>query len=165
MQPGAGLRRVRGWGRVGLDALPRLAPPPGNGGGGVTLPTLAPLPSGAPWTIQQGGDSYGADVTASPEKNKRSGSTTYEWRKVKVRGGAPEGPSAQPSTKGFHGLSRRNGSTALTLTIVHRGGAESWWLVKARGRHRAFPGHWALDDVMAVVNQEFGQRPENRRDR
>lgn len=101
-------------------------------------------------------------MVGSPESNRRTSSTTWEWRKTKVRGGAPEGPSPKASAKGFSGLPRRNGSVALTLTITHRGGAEDWWLVQARGRRRAFPGHWALSDVMAQINQEWGARPGNR---
>lgn len=46
----------------------------------------------------------------------------------------------------------------LTITIQHRGGAESWWLVKARGSHGVFPGHLALEDVMSAVLNE--SRPQ-----
>jgi hypothetical protein len=42
----------------------------------------------------------------------------------------------------------------LTLVLQHRGGGESWWLVKARGSHGVFPGHLALDDVMSAVCNE-----------
>lgn len=92
-------------------------------------------------------------------QNERSPSTTYEWRKVKISGGAPEGPSPQASAprKRWAGLGRRSGKGALTVTIVHRGGAESWWLIKARGRSGVFPGHRCLDDVMAEVNQTWSR--------
>ncbi len=42
----------------------------------------------------------------------------------------------------------------LTIVIKHRGGAESWWLVKARGSQGVFPGHLALEDVMSCVCNE-----------
>jgi hypothetical protein len=42
------------------------------------------------------------------------------------------------------------------VTIKYRGGAESWWLVTARGRSGAFPGHAAIEDVMAQVLNEYG---------
>lgn len=94
-------------------------------------------------------------MAASPKKNTRSGSTTYEWRRVKVRGGAPEGPSRQGPPKRFGGLQRRDPKSALTLTITYRGGSESWWLVTARGRSAAFPGHRCLDDVMQEINADW----------
>jgi hypothetical protein len=40
------------------------------------------------------------------------------------------------------------------VTIEYRGGAESWWLVKARGSHGVFPGHAAIEDVMSQVMNE-----------
>lgn len=92
---------------------------------------------------------------ASTGKNTRSTSTTYRWKRVRISGGAPEGPAPQASSKRWHSLKRRDPGGPLTVTIVHRGGAESWWLVKARGRSGVFPGHRALDDVMAEVNQTW----------
>lgn len=94
-------------------------------------------------------------MAETPRKNTRSASTTYEWRRVKVRGGAPEGPSRSGLPKRFQGLVRRDSKTALTLTVTYRGGAESWWLVQARGRKAAFPGHRCLDDVMAEINRTW----------
>lgn len=41
------------------------------------------------------------------------------------------------------------------MTVSWRGGAESWWLVQARGRHGTFPGHCAIEDVMAAVLNEW----------
>jgi hypothetical protein len=43
----------------------------------------------------------------------------------------------------------------LTLVIHWRGGPESWWLVQCRGRHGVFPGHAAIEDVMASVCNEW----------
>jgi hypothetical protein len=40
------------------------------------------------------------------------------------------------------------------MTVTYRGGAESWWLIEARGEHEVFPGHRCLDDVMARVLSE-----------
>lgn len=42
----------------------------------------------------------------------------------------------------------------VPLQVTYRGGPESWWLVTARGRHGCFPGHLALEDVMAQVLNE-----------
>jgi hypothetical protein len=42
----------------------------------------------------------------------------------------------------------------ITLRVVYRGGAESWWLVKARGEHAVFTGATAIEDVMRAVHSE-----------
>jgi hypothetical protein len=51
-------------------------------------------------------------------------------------------------------LARWPRSRSLTLTVLYRGGAESWWLVSARGSQGVFPGHCALEDVMHQVFNE-----------
>lgn len=89
---------------------------------------------------------------ATHEQNTRSRSTTYAWRKVKISGGAPEGPAPKAANKRWRGLSRRDPHGPLTITISYRGGAESWWLIQARGRSAAVPGHRSLDDVMSEMN-------------
>jgi hypothetical protein len=38
--------------------------------------------------------------------------------------------------------------------VTYRGGAESWWLIDARGSIGVFPGHAALEDVMAQIFNE-----------
>jgi hypothetical protein len=42
----------------------------------------------------------------------------------------------------------------LTLKVLYRGGAESWWLVEARGTQGVFPGHASLEDVLHQVMSE-----------
>jgi hypothetical protein len=51
-------------------------------------------------------------------------------------------------------LARWPRSQKLAITIKYRGGAESWWLVEARGHHGVFPGHATLEDVMHQVFSE-----------
>lgn len=92
---------------------------------------------------------------ARDDKNRRSASTTYVWRKVKISGGAPEGPAPKAAAKRWSGLARRDAKQPLTITLHHRGGAESWWVIQARGRTAAVPGHRALDDVMAELNRTW----------
>lgn len=94
------------------------------------------------------------------QPNERTSSTRYEWRKVKISGGAPEGPAPKAAAKRWGGLSRRGSKQPLTLTVTYRGGAESWWLIQARGRSAAVPGHRALDDVMAEINRTFARPDE-----
>lgn len=81
-------------------------------------------------------------------------STNFEWKKVKIK----PPPAGQTAARAQRGPWRRFGiwprSRDLTLTVRWRGGGESWWLVQARGSQAAFPGHLALEDVMAVVLNE-----------
>lgn len=97
-------------------------------------------------------------MAASPTSNTGSPSTTWKWKRVKISGGAPEGPSRKGPPKRFAGLSRRDPKSALTLTITYKGGAEAWWLVQARGRSAVFPGHRALHDVMQEINADWYER-------
>jgi hypothetical protein len=43
----------------------------------------------------------------------------------------------------------------VVLTVTWRGGPESWWLIQARGSNGVFPGHLAIEDVMAQVLNEY----------
>lgn len=89
-----------------------------------------------------------------PNSEQAFPSTTsvWEWRKIKRR---PQGTNAaSPKGSRWHGLGRWPRSQHLTLKITYRGGAESWWLVEARGRHGVFPGCAAVEDMMAQVFNE-----------
>lgn len=82
-------------------------------------------------------------------------STTWAYRLVKIAsppkaptGTPPQASSKRPSTR----WPRRD---KLTLTIVHRGGSESWYEVRARGVTWRFPGHRCIEDVMAQIYGEW----------
>lgn len=94
-------------------------------------------------------------ATDDPPPNVRLVSTTWTYRKVKLRGPRPEGQPRPAQPGRFSGLAKRDRKARITLTIHHRGGAESWWLVEARGRKVPFPGHRALEDVMAEINRDW----------
>jgi hypothetical protein len=81
-------------------------------------------------------------------------STTFEWRRVKIRT-PPAGHNKARAKRGrWRHLGRWPRTQDLTITIRYRGGAESWWLVKARGSQGAFPGHASIEDVMSQVMNE-----------
>lgn len=44
-------------------------------------------------------------------------------------------------------------SKRLGLYTVYRGGSEAWVHIEARGRNGAFPGHAAIIDVLAEIEQ------------
>lgn len=54
----------------------------------------------------------------------------------------------------FRRLPRWDRRKTLTITVVYKGGAEGWWLIRARAHHGVFAGCMALDDVMARVMSE-----------
>jgi hypothetical protein len=82
------------------------------------------------------------------EWNARSPSTTWAWRRVKI--GRPPEASSNSGSKSLHStqLARRDTRKPLSITIVHRGGAEDWWELRARGRIVRRPGWVALTDVL-----------------
>lgn len=94
-------------------------------------------------------------MAASPSSNERSGSTTWAYKKVKLRGPARTGQHDRRKPGRFSGLTRRDPKSVLTITVAYKGGAEAWWTIQARGRIAAFPGHMALHDVMAEINRTF----------
>ena len=108
-----------------------------------------------------------SDHQAKPERsvgaaaNTRSASTTWAWRRVKIsQPAAGHGHSAggAGSTRALPPWPRRRN---LTVVIRHRGGAESWWEIKARGRVWRLPGHLCLEDAFAQVLGETGRPPSS----
>ena len=67
----------------------------------------------------------------------------------------PAGHNGARAKRGrWRHLARWPRTQKLRLEITYRGGAESWWLVEARGSQGAFPGHAAIEDIMAQVLNE-----------
>lgn len=98
---------------------------------------------------------------ANDESEQVFPSTSWEWRKVKMKP-PPAGHSTARAKRGrWHRFPQWPRTRALTLTVAYRGGPESWWLVTARGEHGVFPGHLALEDVMRQVlnEKDFGEDP------
>lgn len=74
-------------------------------------------------------------------------STTWEWRRVKIRSAAPQGGSATQSLRKVSTVRLRRRDTH-TLVIRYVGGPESCWLVRLGSRAWRAPGHMALEDLM-----------------
>lgn len=89
-------------------------------------------------------------MSTSHHGNKRTPSTTWEWRRVKIR--APrrpqEGSDAAGVTSKLPEWYRRD---PLSIEVVERGGAEAWIRIRSRGREWFVPGHLALYDVLSMV--------------
>lgn len=87
-------------------------------------------------------------VTAAAS-NPCTPSTTWEWKKVKVR--RPAGGPSSASSKTASSLSAWNPREPLSITVSYRGGPEAWWLIRARGREFRVPGHLCIHDAMRLV--------------
>ncbi len=97
---------------------------------------------------------YHGTVTSTERGEQTFPSTTWQWKRVKVSR-RPQGTDTARAKRGrWRHLARWPRTEKLTITVKHRGGAESWWLVEARGSQGVFPGWCALEDVMAAVFNE-----------
>jgi hypothetical protein len=84
-------------------------------------------------------------------------STTYEWRRVKIRRRpGPQGTAraerapllpASPAER----RAARTARTPFTLQLQYRGGAETWWQATYAGRTYRFNGGLCFHDVMRQV--------------
>lgn len=90
---------------------------------------------------------------------RRSPSTTWEWRKVKIQGPRPTQHLSATSGARSTYVPRRDARKPLCVEIRYSGSAEAWWVVKGRGHTWRFPGHWCLDDVLQEVNGPFWRAP------
>jgi hypothetical protein len=89
------------------------------------------------------------------DPNVCSPSTTWEWRKTKVRAGAPaRGDSVAKQLLPSLRVPRRRRKWQ-TVEIQYRGGPESAWLLRCAGFSWRCPGWIALEDALATVYQEL----------
>lgn len=80
-------------------------------------------------------------------QNSSSGSTTWDWRKVKIRQ-APEAEGRVERSESLRSLLGWPIRRPMTIRVKYRGGAECWWELHARGRMIRRPGSLALHDVL-----------------
>lgn len=85
------------------------------------------------------------------EPNMHSPSTTWEWRKTKIRSAPQAAQHSQPKAVRWYHMRARDRRKPLTLTISFRGGPEQWFEIHARGSIGRFPGYVCLADVMAAI--------------
>lgn len=78
-------------------------------------------------------------------------STTWEFRKVRVRP-APPGQGTQCVGGASPAKLRpRRAEKPLSVTVRFRGGPEASWLIEYRGVAWRFPGHVALHDALTFL--------------
>lgn len=79
------------------------------------------------------------------------GSTTFEWRKVRISPAPAGDRAAQQLRPGFRGVRRRDAHLPMQLEVRYVGGPECGWLISARGRVWRFQGYLQLHDVLGQV--------------
>ena len=82
-------------------------------------------------------------------------STTWEWRKVKIKAAPAQGSSLAKPVRTPLNLRRRNRNQPIWLKAKYRGGAESSWTFEFRDILWRVPGWWSVEDLMAMVNGEW----------
>lgn len=100
-------------------------------------------------------------MATADDSNKRTTSTTPEWRWAKIRA-TPARPSKTSPKASLPALAPWDKAMALSISVKYRGGAECWWEITARGRVWRRPGHLALDDVLQEVLSGRGGKPLDR---
>lgn len=90
---------------------------------------------------------------ARPTANTRSASTTWAYKRVKVRRPAGGQKPSGPQARRWALRAPRNPREPLTLTIKYRGGPEAWYEVHARGEIGRMPGVTSIHDLMEEINR------------
>lgn len=80
------------------------------------------------------------------------GSTTFEWKRVKIARPPEATATAGPKGRRWRLLPTRDPRKPLTITVKLRGGPEGWVEVHARGDSTRYPGWYQLYDVVMDVN-------------
>ena len=91
----------------------------------------------------------------SDESYTRSGSTDWEWKKVKLAGPRPGKAQRLRSSLPLRRVAGRDHRKPLHLEVRYVGGAEAEWILKARGHEWRLPGHRSLHDALLDVNAPF----------
>lgn len=86
-------------------------------------------------------------------QNRRSGSTTFEWRRVKISRPPEAHQDSAAKRHRWRRFAARDPRKPITIQIWLRGGAEAWVAVRGRGEENYYPGVTALYDVLADINQ------------
>lgn len=84
--------------------------------------------------------------------NECTPSTTWEWRRVKVRR-RPQGTSTARRRRSTGAqMAPRNAVDPLQIVVRYRGGAEAWWRIDARGETYIMPGWVDIESAFRMIN-------------
>lgn len=86
-------------------------------------------------------------TTDPATSNGRSLSTTWEWRKIMMRGGPPPAGDRVPAGHSAQFRWTRSRRYRGTFQIQYRGGPEGSFVIWSREKAWRFPGHMSLIDV------------------
>lgn len=87
------------------------------------------------------------------EKTSYDGpSTTWEWRKVKIRRPPEANEHSRPKGVRWRRFPRRDPRKPITVSLKLRGGPEAWVEVKGRGETNRYPGYVTIAEVLFDIN-------------
>lgn len=98
-------------------------------------------------------------LNGQPEAERRGGSehvfasTTWEWKKAKIRRPAGGQQHSAPKGRRFFHLPQRDWRRPTTLTIKYRGGPEGWVEIHARGSIARYPGYVCILDILKEITR------------
>lgn len=91
--------------------------------------------------------------SSSKPTNTYLGSTTFEWRRVKIQRAAQPQQNSVPKALRWWHLPKRERTQWLTLRVKYRGGPECWYEIDARGSKGRVVGVTALHDLLEEINR------------
>jgi hypothetical protein len=94
-------------------------------------------------------------MARDPETVQTFGSTTFEWKKVKMSQRRQATQAARAERARRHALPRRDPRDKQTIVISYRGGAEAWVEIQARGTVWRYPGHVAIVDILRDICRDI----------
>lgn len=102
-------------------------------------------------------------MSIQQQSDECSVSTTWAFRKVKIRTAPQANGTARRRRSSKLSLRRRDARERLSIVIMYRGGSEAWWVIEARGERWTFPGHRSLHDALWSINEGNGIPEGSRR--
>lgn len=102
-------------------------------------------------TMHPGNEGNGERSSSAADTNKRTTSTTWEWRMVRVPSSPAAGQHGAPQALRWYRLAPWKRREWLTLKVRYRGGPESWIEVQARGSAGRFHGATSLYDACQEI--------------
>lgn len=94
-------------------------------------------------------------MTSPIDSNPSSPSTTWGWRRVRIRPAPQANTTATPKGSPHTKRALRDRRKPLTVTVVYRGGPECWYELRARGLVVRRPGYICIHDALMALEGTY----------
>lgn len=94
-----------------------------------------------------------------PHSNRRSESTTWQWKRVRIRRPANGHTDSVPKGHRWRLLLPVDPRRPQHITVKLRGGPEAWVEVHARGDFCRYTGDTAIIDILGDITTGNGGKP------